>query len=244
MVDKKKSKNDYDVIVIGAGPAGMSASIYTSRAKLKTLLIGKPKEGALYKAHIVANYFGFAKPPTGKKIVEDSMKQTQGFGTFFVEGEVTNSTKEKEVFKIKLENGKIYTGKNIIITTGKSYKILGAKNEEALSGKGVHYCATCDGYYYQNKKIIIVGHSNLAAEEALGMLSYTKDITIFSNGLEFDFSEFLGKQLKKNKITMRKEKIKKEKLTKVKIAKEKPVSELEKLESELSDIEEKLKSLQ
>lgn len=199
----------YDVIIIGTGPAGVSASIYTSRAKLKTILIGKPEEGALYKAHSVANYYGFDKAPSGKELVERALAQTKNFGTTFLKGEVVNATKQGDNFTVKMEDGTTYSGKKLVIATGKAYKILGAENEEALSGKGVHYCATCDGYYFQNKKVAIVGHSNLAAEEALGMLSYTKDLTIISNGMEFQFSPFLKKEVEKNKIKLRKEKIKK-----------------------------------
>ncbi len=201
-------KEAYDTIVIGTGPAGISAAVYTARAKLKTLILGKPKEGALYKAHIVANYFGFDKDISGKELVERAMRQVQRFGTVFVEGEVVSALKEvNDLFRVKMENGKIFFGKTLIITTGKAYKILGAENEEALSGNGVHYCATCDGYYYKNKKVAVIGHSNLAAEEALTMLSYTDNITIFSNGLEFQFSPFLHKELEKHKVVLRKDKI-------------------------------------
>lgn len=204
-----KKQEVYEVIVIGTGPAGISASIYTSRAKLSTLIIGKPEEGALYKAKLVENYFGFAKGVGGKTIVEDAMKQTQRFGTKFVRGEAVNATKGDDgTFTVKMEDGTLFLGKNLIITTGKAYKILGAPNEEKLSGKGVHYCATCDGYAYQKKKVVVVGHSNLAAEEATVLQAYTKDITIVSNGLDFSMSDFMLKQLKKNKVVMRKDKIK------------------------------------
>jgi len=202
-------KEGFDVIIIGTGPAGISAAIYTARAKLKTLLLGKPEDGALYKAKIIANYFGFAKEIGGKEIIERSMIQAQRFGTKFISGEVVNTLKEKKGFLIKMADGKQFLGKNLIIATGKAYKMLGAENEEALSGNGVHYCVTCDGYYYNKKKVAVIGHSNLAAEEALGLLRYTKDITIFSNGLKFDISPFLKKELKKDKIILREEKVKK-----------------------------------
>ena len=170
----------YDVLVIGTGPAGISAAIYTSRAKLSTLLIGKPQDGALYKARIIANYFGFDKDIGGKDIIERSMRQAQRFGTEFYEGEVVNALEKDRIFTIKMADGKKFMAKNLIIATGMAYKLAGIENEDKLSGNGVHYCSTCDGYAYQKKKVAVVGHSNLAAEEAISLLSYTKDITIFS----------------------------------------------------------------
>jgi thioredoxin reductase (NADPH) len=202
-------KKVYDVIIIGTGPAGISASIYTSRANLSTLLIGKPQDGALYKAHVVANYFGFDKDISGKDLIMCAVRQTQRFGTELLQAEVVSALKDKKLITIKMADGKKIQAKYIIIATGKSYKILGAKNEEKLSGKGVHYCATCDGYYYKKKNIVVVGHGNLAAEEAMTMYSYTPNITLISNGLDFKLSPFFTKELKKKKIALRKEKIKK-----------------------------------
>lgn len=202
------NKEVYDTIVIGTGPAGISASIYTARANLKTLLLGRPKEGALYKAHVVANYFGFDKDISGSELVERAMQQTQRFGTKFIECEVVSALGDYGSFTVKTADGKQFIGKTLIITSGKSYKILGAENEKELSGNGIHYCATCDGYFYKKKKVIVVGHGNLAAEEAMTLSSYTNDITIFSNGLDFQFSDFFQKELKKMKIALRKEKIK------------------------------------
>ncbi len=207
MVEGKGKTSLYDCVIIGAGPAGISAAIYTSRAKLRTLLIGKYKEGALYKAHIVANYFGFDKDVTGPDIVERAVRQAQRFGTEVLEDEVVNMTKEKDVFTVKTANSFYVTSKTVIIATGTAYKIAGAKNEQALSGKGVHYCAVCDGYWYKQKKIAVLGAANHAAEEAITLLSYTKDITIFSNSIPFAIAPALRQHLEKNAVQFRTDKI-------------------------------------
>ncbi len=201
-----ESQEPYDSIIIGTGPAGISAGIYTGRAKLKTLIIGKPEEGHLYKAHIIENYFGFLTG-SGAELMEIGIKQAQNFGCEFLRGEVTNAVKENEIFKVRVDNGKEYFGKSLIITTGTAYKQSGLKNEKELSGKGVHYCGVCDGYFYKNKKIAVIGNANHAADEAITLLSYSKDITIFSNGKKFDTSQALMDYLKKNNVKLSEEKV-------------------------------------
>ena len=200
-------KKEYDVIIIGAGPAGLSASIYTSRAELDTLLIGKYHQGALYKAVTVGNYMGYSKDVSGKLIIDESVAQTKRYGTDILEEEAVNVVKENSKFKLKTDTGNELTCKALIIACGKAYKMSNIKNEKELTGHGVSYCVTCDGYFFRNKKIAVLGNKNHAAAEALQLLSYTRDITIFSNGREFELGEELEKEVNKNNIKLRNEKI-------------------------------------
>lgn len=200
-------KKEYDVIIIGAGPAGITASIYTSRAQLRTLLIGKYQQGNLYKAVIVGNYMGFSKDISGKFIIEESIAQTKRFGTEILEEEIVDSVKDKALFRIKTDTNKEFTSKTLIIACGKAYKMSNIKNEKELTGKGVSYCVTCDGYFFKNKKVAVIGSKNHAAAEALQLSNYTKDLTIFTNGRELEVSETLNNEIKKHNIKIRNEKI-------------------------------------
>jgi len=199
-------KTLHDVVIVGAGPAAMQAAIYTSRTNLKTLVIGYPKKSQLYKAHAVGNYYGVPTGITGAQLIEQAIKQIKEYGTELLEAEVVGITQNQDkTFRIKTHELREYEGKAIIIATGRAYKLAGIKNEETLTGKGVHYCVPCDGYFYKNKKVAIIGRQNFAAEEALSMLSYTKDIIMFSQGREFEIAPNLLDALKKNKIKMEKD---------------------------------------
>ena len=204
---KSGTEPSYDCIIIGAGPAGISAAIYTARAKLKTLMIGKHRDGALFKAHHVANYFGFDKGIEGPELVERAVKQAQNLGAGVVEDEVVNIVQDKKKFVLKTSDGSFYTARSVIIASGTAYKIAGAKNEQELSGKGVHYCVVCDGYWYNQKKVAVLGAANHAAEEAIALLDYTKDITLFSNGVSFSIAPALMQHLEKNNLKLRNEKV-------------------------------------
>ncbi|HIJ99157.1 TPA: NAD(P)/FAD-dependent oxidoreductase [archaeon] len=202
------TKTLYDVIIAGAGPAGMQAAIYLGRANLKTMIIGYPNKSQLYKAHVVGNYYGVLTTITGPQLIENGLKAIKEYEVELLEAEVVNiSQTEKKTFKVKTHELKEYEGKTVIIATGRAYKMANIKNEEPLTGKGVHYCVPCDGYFYKNKKIAVIGRQNFAAEEALSMLSYTKDITIFSQGKEYEIAPNLLESLKKNNIKMEKHKV-------------------------------------
>ncbi|MFH1592077.1 MAG: FAD-dependent oxidoreductase [Candidatus Woesearchaeota archaeon] len=197
----------YEAIVIGCGPAGLSAAIYLGRAKVKTLLIGKSKESQLIKAHKIENYFGFPEGITGKDLLNKGIKQVKKFKVNVVENEVTDIDKIKEEFKVKLGNSQEHTAKVIIIATGTPIKLSGIKNEEQLTGKGLHYCVECDGAFYQKKKVAVIGNGNHAAESAIDLVTFTKDITIISNADNFNFSEEMKKQIKKHNIKLTNEKV-------------------------------------
>jgi thioredoxin reductase (NADPH) len=195
--------NIYDVLIIGIGPAGLQAAIYTSRANLKTAIFGKREKSHLWKAHLIDNYFGFNDGIEGKDLLEKGIKQVEKFKTEIFEKEITSIKINQDLsFEVKDEERNVYKTKTIIIATGMDLQSSGIKNEEKFIGKGLSYCVTCDGYFYKNKKIGVIGSENFAGETALELLIYTKDITILSNGGKFDFSETVKKHLEENNITL------------------------------------------
>lgn len=191
----------HDTIIIGIGPAGLSSAIYCSRAGLKTILIGETKKSNLWKEPAVENYFGITSSP-GKNILSTGIKQAERFGTKIIDDEVVNIKQSGEEFVVKTSKGKQHSGKTIIFATGIPLCYSGIKNEEKLTGKGVHYCAVCDGFFYKNKRIAVVGNGNFAAEQAIELLAYTKNILIISNGKRFEINKKYLDALKKNKIKL------------------------------------------
>ncbi len=199
---------EYDCIIVGAGPAGLTAAIYLGRAQLNCLVIGKWKLGNLYKAHIVGNYPGFSEDVSGSFIIEEMIKQGKRFNSEFLEEEIISIENKKDKnFTITTDMKKEFKAKTLILCSGKSYKMSNIKNEKELTGKGVSYCVTCDGYFFKEKKVAVLGSKNLAAAETLELLNYSKNITIFTNGREPEFTDVLFNELRKNKIIIRKEKI-------------------------------------
>ena len=193
---------DYEAIIIGCGPAGLSAGIYLGRAKVKTVLIGKHKESQLVKAHKIENFFGFPEGITGVDLIKKGMTQVKKFGVKILNNEVVGADIVKGGFKVKLEDGKSISSKVLIIATGTPIRLTGIDKEEALTGKGVHYCVDCDGAVYKNKKVAVVGNGNLAAESALDLKIFTKDVTLISNDDKFVFSKRMGDEVKKQKIKL------------------------------------------
>jgi len=191
----------YDVIIIGAGPAGLSAAIYTARAELKTLVLGKTENAQLWKAHAIENYFG-VESMHGHAMLELGIKQAKRFGAEAIEAEVVSIKPKDKTFVAKTADEKEYEAKAVILATGMPIILAGIKNEEKFTGKGVHYCVVCDGFFYKGKKLAVIGNSNFAAEEATELLTYTKDVTIISNGKNFDFSPEMKKEIEKNKIKL------------------------------------------
>jgi thioredoxin reductase (NADPH) len=190
----------YDVLIIGCGPAGLSAAVYTARA-----VFGDIKKGNLYKAHIIENYLGFPEPISGPELCKKGVKHAKKFRVEIIENEIVDiKIQKKEEFILKDNTGDFYRGKTIIIATGQSYALGGIKNEKKFTGKGVSYCVTCDGNFFRNKNVVIIGNGDYAAEEALQLLNYTKKITILSHGKDFDFSKNMNKKLRENKIQKRK----------------------------------------
>ena len=170
----------YDIMIIGAGPAGISASLYTQRANLKTGIIYSD-ESALGKTKKIDNYYGFENGISGKELYENGIKQAENLGV---------SIKKEEVTKIEIiENGFLimtqkdsYKTKVVILATGNKKNKPKIKGIEKFEGRGVSYCAVCDGFFYRNRSIGVIGSGNYAITETNELINIANDITILTNG--------------------------------------------------------------
>jgi len=156
---------------------------------------------------MIENYLGFPDGITGEKLLKESEKQAKKFGVEILEEGVLDISKEKNLFTLKTTSKK-FSSKFILLAIGNNIKNANIYGEKEYSGKGVHYCVPCDGYAYKDKKVIVVGNKDFAANEALEMLDYTKDVTLYTNGLKVGISKSLNKKLEKNNIKIVTERIK------------------------------------
>lgn len=178
----------YDVIIVGAGPAGISASLYTVRRNLKTLIIYKEKS-ALEKSTRIENYYGFEKGINGKDLFKIGIRQAQNIGANVIEDEVTNIQIEylkkdgnrEQIFKVQTLNNE-FESKSVILATGNKKSKPNIKNIEEYEGKGISYCAICDGFFYRNKDVAVLGDGDYAISETMDLQNIAKSITILTNG--------------------------------------------------------------
>lgn len=168
----------YDVIIIGSGPAGLTASIYTSRARLSTLLIGGATWGGqLMLTSEVENFPGFPNGILGPDLMANMRKQAQRLGGELMFADVTAVDFSSRPFKVKVGD-KVFGAKSVIVATGASAKWLGLPSELRLRGRGVSACATCDAPFFKDKKVVVVGGGDTAMDEALALAKYASDVTI------------------------------------------------------------------
>lgn len=192
----------YDTIIIGAGPAGFSAAIYAGRAGLKTLLLGIPSESSIFKASVIDNYFGVDGNISGAELLNRGRKQAIKAGVEFEESEVVDLVKNKDDFAITAVNKNKYETKTIIICSGLNFKPSGIKNEQQFVGRGVSYCVTCDGPFFKQKKVAVIGNTNFAACEAMHLAIYTPNVSILSHGKEISISQDMQRDLSQKNITV------------------------------------------
>lgn len=169
----------YDVIVVGSGPAGISASLYTKRANLETLIISKGI-GTLDKVQNIENYYGLEENVTGEKLQKIGESQAENLGI---------EIKEEEIMQIEYDNNFIvktlnhtYESKTVILATGSNRKTLNIKGIKEFEGKGVSYCATCDAFFFRGKDVGVLGSKEYALHEAQTLLPIAKSVTMFTNG--------------------------------------------------------------
>lgn len=173
------SGNHYDAIVLGAGPAGLTAGMYLSRAKVKTLIISEgPVGGQMVLTHEIANYPG-VESISGYQLANIMKKQAQGFGCKIKANEIIEELDMVgDVKKLKLSDGASFTSDVVIVASGGRSRTLGVPGENQFKGKGISYCATCDGDFFTDKEIVVVGGGNSALEEAVSLTKYASKVTI------------------------------------------------------------------
>ncbi|HEU5120836.1 MAG TPA: thioredoxin-disulfide reductase [Candidatus Nitrosocosmicus sp.] len=188
----------FDVAIVGSGPAGYTASIYTSRAKLKTIIIsGSLPGGQLMTTTEVENFPGFPNGITGPELMINMQQQSERFGTKIEVDEVTSVDFKNRPFKIYTGSAK-YLADSVLISTGASPRKLGLKSEGDFSGRGVSYCATCDGPFFRNQEIIVVGGGDTALEEATFLTKFGKSVKIIHRRDELRASKILQERAFEN----------------------------------------------
>ena len=182
-----------DIVIIGGGPAGASAAIYTARAGQDTVVFDKGG-GTTREAETIENYYGFPDGTTGPELVELGQEHAERFGAEFVAEEVIRVGQEGMRYSVETDEGE-YTAEGLIIATGGSYKTPGIRQVEAFENNGVSHCVECDAFFYQDQTVGVVGAANYAAKEALLLLDYTEDVTVYTNGDDLEMDEPLQDRL-------------------------------------------------
>ena len=189
----------YDVVIIGAGPAGISAGIYAKRANLDVLVLYHGVSN-LEKATTIENYYGFERGITGIDLYNTGIKQAINLGIDIEEEEVLNIEKNNKEFEITTTKNK-YVAKSAIIATGNKKLRPNIKGIEEFEGKGISYCAICDGFFYRKKNVVVIGNGKFAISEAEDLKNIVNKITILTDGLEISKdSEFEVNTLKIKEI--------------------------------------------
>jgi thioredoxin reductase (NADPH) len=185
-----------EVLIIGSGPAGYTAAVYAARAMLRPVLIaGMEQGGQLMITTDVENYPGFADPIQGPWLMDQMLKQATHVGTEIVNDLVTEVDTHHHPFTVRTDSGAVWTADTIIIATGAKAKWLGIESEQHFQGFGVSACATCDGFFYRNKDVIVVGGGNSAVEEALYLSNIAKSVTVVHRRDEFRSEKILRERL-------------------------------------------------
>jgi len=187
------------VLIIGSGPAGLSAALYAARADLEpVVLTGMELGGQVSLTFAVENYPGFPEGIGGMELVDLFQKQAERFGArieFDLAAEVDLSNRP---FKVKTQNGKFYLAETLIITTGASAVHLNVPGENEFTGRGVSYCATCDGWFFKEKEVIVVGGGDSAVEESIFLTRYAENVTIVHRRDELRAGSILSERAKSN----------------------------------------------
>jgi thioredoxin reductase (NADPH) len=189
-------KKDYDLVIVGAGPAALSAALYTSREDIDTLLFEKGAIGGLAAVtDWVDNYPGFAEGISGLELADAMRAQAERFGAKIELGEVNKIAKDGSLITLDTTSGEI-TAKAVLIATGSDYRKIGVPGEMDYYARGVHYCATCDGAFYRDKRLVVVGGGNSAVQEGMFLTRFASHIDLLVRGDKLRASDVLQQELK------------------------------------------------
>jgi thioredoxin reductase (NADPH) len=189
-----------NVVIIGSGCAGLTAAIYSGRANLNPLVVrGHEAGGQLTLTTLVENFPGFPKGVQGPELIELMQKQAEEFGAELMEGDITGVDLSKRPFTLQMGKETI-EAQALIVATGASARLLGLDSERKLLGHGVSTCATCDGYFYRGKDVVVVGGGDTAAEDALFLTRYAKQVNVVHRRDELRASKIMQKRMFDNKV--------------------------------------------
>lgn len=198
-VKKPEEGGVWDTIIIGSGPAGLTAAIYTTRGAASTLILGGEKWGGqLMLTSTVDNFPGFPEGIQGPELMAKMRKQAERFGAEFVEKNAKSIEIDKKPFTVKTDE-KTYLARSVVIATGSATRWLGVPGEDRLRGRGVSSCAPCDAPFFKDKKVVVVGGGDSAMEEALVLSKYALGVTIIHRRDELRASKIMQEKVVKNK---------------------------------------------
>ena len=195
-----KSTKHTKVLILGSGPAGYTAAIYAARAMLKPILVhGYQPGGQLTTTTDVENYPGYSKVIQGPWLMDEMKGQAEAVGTEMIQDHINKVDLSTKPFKAIGDSGQIYTAETIIISTGAQARWLNLKSEQKFKGFGVSACATCDGFFFKDKEVAVVGGGNAAVEEAMFLTKFASKVKLIHRRNELRAEKLLQKKLKENK---------------------------------------------
>jgi len=190
------SKNEFDVIIFGSGPAGLQAAIHAARRKVSVLVLGRLPKSSAYRAHI--ENFLCVEGATGADLLKQARIKAEESGAEFLEEDVTELGKKDGHFVVKVETNRTLTAKALIFATGISRNKLGLRGEKAFLGRGVSYCVDCDGGFYRGEPVAVIGNGSAAVTGALTLLFYASEVHLVCENL--DVADYLVQKLKESAI--------------------------------------------
>ena len=173
-MEKKMNEGKHDVVILGTGPAGLQAAIHAARKKMGVMVLGKQHKSSAYRAHI-ENYCCI-NGITGEALLEEGRKQAEGFGANFVDEDVLEVLQKDPGFHVKVESGRTFSSKSLILAMGIARNKLNVVGEKELLGRGVSYCVECDANFYKGESVAVIGSESAAVTGALTLLFYASEV--------------------------------------------------------------------